>query len=387
MGTQDVMKIEIVVRAGRPNERIKLASRATSRLLREGTKSFNSAQIAEQLDFFAGTLQTPVSLDTANIVLYSMTKHFSKLLPLLAEMLLEPTFPQRELDTFVENSVSRLAVELTKNDVVAYRKISAMIFGDETPYGYNSTETDYRALKTDDLKRHHAENYTADNTLIFISGKFDDTIFDLLNQYLGQHRTVAQQVKIEPLSISDAVPSKIRLETADKSQAAIRIGKRIGSRKNPDHDKLFVLNTILGGYFGSRLMSNIREEKGYTYGINSSIDLNFHDGFFYIGTEVGTEYLDKTLVEIYREMDKLQTELIEDDELEMVKNYLLGNLLNLLDGPFAVSGVIVPMVLEDLPFSAFDDLIKTIRFISAEELRDLARKYFRREMFFEVVVS
>ena len=135
MGTQDVMKIEIVVRAGRPNERIKLASRATSRLLREGTKSFNSAQIAEQLDFFAGTLQTPVSLDTANIVLYSMTKHFSKLLPLLAEMLLEPTFPQRELDTFVENSVSRLAVELTKNDVVAYRKISAMIFGDETPYG------------------------------------------------------------------------------------------------------------------------------------------------------------------------------------------------------------------------------------------------------------
>ena len=227
---------------------------------------------------------------------------------------------------------------------------------------------------------------TEDDT-IFISGKFDDTIFDLLNQYLGQHRTVAQQVKIEPLSISDAVPSKIRLETADKSQAAIRIGKRIGSRKNPDHDKLFVLNTILGGYFGSRLMSNIREEKGYTYGINSSIDLNFHDGFFYIGTEVGTEYLDKTLVEIYREMDKLQTELIEDDELEMVKNYLLGNLLNLLDGPFAVSGVIVPMVLEDLPFSAFDDLIKTIRFISAEELRDLARKYFRREMFFEVVIS
>ena len=168
-----------------------------------------------------------------------MTKHFPKLLPLLAEIIQQPTFPQRELDTFVENNIQNLAVELTKNDVIAYRTITELAYGADTPYGYNSIPDDYRALTTDDLKQFHRDNYTSDNMMFFLSGYFDDSVLTLLNQYLGQSKTVAIK-KDAPLSIIDIKPQKIRVENPDTLQAAIRIGRRIGNRKHPDYNGFFV---------------------------------------------------------------------------------------------------------------------------------------------------
>ena len=168
------MKIDIVILSGRPEEHKRLTSRATSRQLREGTASFNSAEIAQQLDFWAGTLKMPVGLDTSNIKLYCMTKHFPKLLPLFAEIIQQPTFPQQELDTFVENNIQNLAVELTKNDVIAYRTITELAYGADMPYGYNSMPDDYRALTSEDLKQFHRNHYTSDNMLIFLCSGITD---------------------------------------------------------------------------------------------------------------------------------------------------------------------------------------------------------------------
>jgi zinc protease len=386
LGTQEIMKIDILIQAGRPQEQKRLTSRATSRLLREGTTSFNSAQIAQQIDFWAGTLKTPVNLDTGNVTLYCMTKHFPKLLPLLAEILQEPTFPQRELDTFVENNIQNLAVELTKNDVIAYRTITEMVFGANRPYGYNSTPDDYRALTTADLKQFHQDYFTSDNMMIFLSGNFDDSILTLINQYLGQNKTTSVK-KNTPLSIFDSKPQKIRVKNPDTMQAAIRIGRRMGNRKDPDFNGFFMLNTILGGYFGSRLMSNIREDKGYTYNIGSASDTMHHESFFYIASEIGNEFVEKAMVEVYKEMDILQNDLIEQEELSMVRNYLLGNLLNMVDGPFAINDVVRTYITEGISFDAFPRFVETIRTIQPTELRDLAQKYFKKEDLFEVLVG
>lgn len=386
LGTQEIMKIDIVIRSGRPEETKRLTSRATSRLLREGTASFNSAEIAHQLDFWAGTLKMPINLDTGNVTLYCMTKHFPKLLPLLAEIIQEPTFPQHELKTFVDNSIQSLAVELTKNDVIAYRTITELAFGADSPYGYNSMPDDYRALTADDLKQYHSEHYTSDNMVIFLSGNFDDSVLTLLNQYLGQNKSTARR-KNAPLSILDAKPQKIRVKNADTLQAAIRLGRRMGNRKDPDFNGFFVLNTILGGYFGSRLMSNIREDKGYTYNINSATDAMHSESFFYIASEIGNEFVEKALVEVYKELDILQNDLVGDAELTMVRNYLMGNLLNMVDGPFAINDVIRTFIIEGLPLDSFPDFVETIRTISPTELRDLAQKYFKKEDLFEVLVG
>jgi zinc protease len=389
LGTQEILKIELIIRAGRPEENRRLASRMTARLLREGTQSYISAQIAEKLDFFAGTLQTNAGMDTVNISLYCMTKHLPNLLPLIAEMVIAPTFPDRELTIVADNNIQRLAVELSKVDVLSYRKITAMLFGENTAYGYNSTPDDYRNITTADCRQYHRDYYTADRMSLFISGYFDDATLRLLNQYLGQiPAATTVPTKIGPLSISTKnTPQKVRVPHPDSLQTAIRVGRSFGNRHHQDYNGFFMLNTIFGGYFGSRLMSNIREDKGYTYNIHSSVDTMHHDGYFYIGSEVGNDVVDKTLTEIYKEMDIMKTELVGDEELSMVKNYLLGNMLNMVDGPFAIGDVVRTFITEGLPFEAWESFVHTIRTIEAKEIRDLAQRYFKKEDFFEVVVG
>jgi zinc protease len=386
MGTQEIMKIEIVTLSGRPQEEKKLVSRAVNRQLREGTAHHKAAELAEKIDFYAGTVQSPVHLDTGNIVLYCMTKHFKNLLPLLAEMYWQPTFDEQELATYVENNIQNLIVDLSKNDVVAYRQITELMYGKDHPYGYNSTSEIYRALKRTDLLHFHEEHYKPENMFIVISGRFDDTVLYLLNQYFGK---ISANPKIQntPLSFNDIKPQKLRTHNPNSLQTAIRIGKRFGNRTNPDFDGFFILNTILGGYFGSRLMTNIREKKGYTYNIYASLDMMKQDGFFYVGAEVGNEYVEPTLKEIYKEMLKLQNNLVKPEELKMVRNYLLGNLLNMVDGPFAVSDVIRTFVTDGVEYAAFQRFVDTITHISPIQLRVLAQKYFIKEEMFEVIVG
>lgn len=385
MGTQEILKLEILFYAGRPAEVKMLTARATASLLREGTENYTSADIAEQVDFYGGTLSTPVNLDASNVVLYSLTKHFEKLLAIVSEMVTKPVFPAEELTAFGERNIQRLSVDLMRTDVVAYRKITELIYGATHPYGYNSSEEAYRALTREDLVEHFERNYHAGNCKIFISGKITSAHIDLLNEYLG--KTIPAGEADPPVFAQYLPPpQRVRIPHPESIQTAIRIGRRLFNRSHPDHSGMFVLNTVLGGYFGSRLMTNIREEKGYTYNIFSSHDPMMYDGYFYIGTEVSNDLTDKTRTEIYKELERIRTELIDDEELNMTKNYLLGNMLTLIDGPFNVADVVKTYIAEDLPVSKFAELVTTIKEITAEELRDLAVKYFKKEDMWEVIV-
>jgi predicted Zn-dependent peptidase len=344
------------------------------------------ADLAEKIDFYAGTLQSPVHLDTGNIVMYCMTKHFKNLLPLLADMYWQPSFDEKELTTYIENNIQSLTVDLSKNDVVSYRKITELMYGQDHPYGYNSTPEKYRALQRTDLVHFHESNYIPRNMFIILSGSFNETELELLNAYLGKI-PVKQSKTNTPLSFYNIKPQKLRIHNPDSLQTSIRVGNRFGSRQNPDFDGFFILNTILGGYFGSRLMMNIREKKGYTYNIYASLDMMKQDGFFYIGAEVGNEYVNLTLKEIYKEMSRLQNEPVQPDELKMVRNYLLGNLLNMVDGPFAISDIVRTFLTEGVEYEAFQRFINTILYITPKQLQELAQKYFKKEDMFEVIVG
>ena len=385
-GTQDILKLEVAFFAGRPYEEKHLAARATSSMLKEGTESFDSAQIAEKVDFYGGTLSIPFSLDTSNIILYSLSHHFENLLPILAEVVLAPRFPKEELDTFIQNNNHRLQIDLSKTDVVAYRKVTEYIFGKDHPYGYNSFPETYALLNRDDLVQHYQKNYSCKNCAIFLSGKVTSAEIKLLNKYLGQQMNSAEKPLVTIPSFEQK-PQKVKINHPDSVQTAIRIGCQLFNRKHADYNDWFVLNTILGGYFGSRLMANIREDKGYTYNIFSTLDTMRFGGCFYIGTEVGNDLVDVTLNEIYHEMSRLQNEPVQEEELSMVKNYLLGNMLTMLDGPFNTMDVIKATVLEELPVQSFKDLIENIKMINPEKIQALAQKYLDRDKMWEVIVG
>lgn len=385
---QEIIKIEAVYRAGRLQEDKRLVARATSRLLREGTKTRTAAGIAEHIDFYGGTLSVPTNLDTSNILLFSLKKYASELIPVFAEVLQAPTFPESELETFKLTSVQELLVELEKVEVRAYRKITELIFGESHPYGYNSMPEDYAALERADLLHFYDTWYTPSNCLLFASGNIDDEVMDLLNRSFGQEKKTSEAVEkpyIKP--VADLKPSQIKLKHPGSLQTAVKIGREAFNRRHPDFNGLYVLNTILGGYFGSRLMTNIREKKGFTYNIYSTLDAYLHDGCFYIATEVNSGSTRATIREIFAEMKKLREEPVSEDELSMVRNYLLGMLLNGLDGPMNTSDVVRSLVVEGLSEAEFVALAETIRYITPAQLQSLAERYLQPEDFWVVTVG
>jgi zinc protease len=149
---------------------------------------------------------------------------------------------------------------------------------------------------------------------------------------------------------------------------------------------VMVLNTLLGGFFGSRLMSNIREDKGYTYGIHSYLMNHMHESGWLISTEAGKDVCEATIAEVYKEMQILRDEPVDEEELLLVRNYMMGGLLGDLDGPFQIIGRWKNIILNNLTEQYFYDSINTIKSITTEELMALANKYLRPEEFYELVV-
>lgn len=386
MGAQEVAKLELVFKAGRPTEKKQSVARATLALLKEGTTTRTAAQIAETVDYYGATLRMPFALDTSGVVLHALNKHFEALLPLVQEVLTEPSFLQKELDSFIKRNQQRLRMDMSKTDVVAYRTVTEHLFGAAHPYGYNSEIATYSALTRADLLHHFEANYHAGNCIIVISGKINRNIRKLLNQYLGQLRLAAPPETDIPLPQSNA-QLKHWINHPNAVQTAVRIGKRLFNRHHPDYQGIYLVSMILGGYFGSRLMTNIREDKGYTYNIFSSIDPLMYDGFFSIGTEVGNQFTQATVQEIYREIDRIQQDLVPHQELDSLRNYLLGNLLMGLDGAFSTHEVIKSLLVDDLSADYFYQLIETIKTIQPSKIRDLAQQYLQIDTLHEVLVG
>jgi zinc protease len=386
----EVFRVEVVFWAGRPEERVRPAIRVAARLVRDGTMTRTGAEIAEQIDFYGGSISTPVNMDSANVVLHGLKKYAVHLMPVLADLLQNPVFPEKELDTIKENSIQSLRIDLEKGDVLAFRKVTELIYGEEHPYGYNSTEADYRNLTREDVVEHYQRLFTPHNCTIFVAGDVDTDLRGLLNQTFGQ--TPCQYQPVAPVQHTNiwgapiGKPQKLIIKQPGAFQASVKMGRRLFNRQHPDFNGLFILNTIFGGYFGSRLMTNIREKKGFTYNIYATTEAMLHDGYLMIGTEVNPDKADATLRAIKKEMKMLREQPVSDAELDMVRNYLLGMLLTGLDGPLNIAEMVKTHITERIPLTALADLENIIQTITAEQLQQLAQKYLDPDDFWTVVV-
>ena len=382
----DVLKIEINIKGGRIFESQKGVARACANLLKEGSLNYDSENIARQVDFHGASLNTVGGMDFSRIELYSLKKHYEKLLPILRDVLCNPLFPQKELDSYINRNIQRLAIDLSKNDVLAYRKLTELIFGPDHPYGYNSDEKIFRDLKQESLLAHFKENYLLRPFSVIIAGGVDDKIIEHTDSILGQIE-VEQPEKETFWKTKDLKRESLNFEAPQQYQASIRMGRKLFNRSHPDYGGLYVLNTILGGYFGSRLMKNIREEKGLTYDIYSTIDMLLLDGYLMIGAEVDNENVGLALDEIKREFEALKKDIIPEGELQLVKNYINGNLLNLMNGPFNSIELIRLIAVYEQNMDFFNRFMENIKSVDSESIRLLANKYLDQKDFYEIIVG
>lgn len=389
MGTEDTMMIDWVFYAGNCFEKKKTVAAATNHLLKNGTSKRSAFELNEHFEFYGSYLSRHCYNETSEIVLHCLNKHVDELIPVVAEIVSDSIFPEKELEIYVQNSKQKLQVNLQKCEFVASRLIDAELFGEHHPYGAYSTLEDYSALQRNDLVEFYENYYKNGHCVIFVAGKLPSNILDMLEQSFGS-LPLKNTKGADKSIVYNAAPSpeKKKLIVNDEQgvQAAIRIARPFPNRHHPDFQKVMVLNNIYGGFFGSRLMGNIREDKGYTYGIYSYLMNHIHDGGWIISTEAGRDVSVATVNEVYAEMQELRDELIDEEELRMTRNFMIGSLLGELDGPFQVLGRWKNLVLNNLDEQYFYNAINTIKTITAEELQHLAKKYLVPDEFYELVV-
>jgi len=384
-GEQDLVRIEFIFENVNWKLEKPLQAIAVSSLINNGTNKLSAKEIAEQIDFYGAFFQTEYLQDQSLVTLYTLNKHLPSVLPIVKDVLSESQFPQQELDIYIQNQKQKLQVNLKKNDVLSRKEFAHALFGD-TAYGINIKAEHYDALKREDLVEYFKAAYAPNNCTIVISGKFDELSFNLLNDTFGRDWEKSNAVK-NSFNFATTEKQVVYTEKPDALQSAIRIGQLAINRKHEDFSGLQILNTVLGGYFGSRLMNNIREDKGYTYGIGSGISSLQQAGYFFIATEVGADVCSAALTEIYKEIDILKNELIGEEELNLVRNYMLGSMLGSLENVFSHADKFKNIYFSGLDYDYYTKYIEKVKTITAEELLALAKKYLTTDHFTEVVIG
>ncbi|MBL7745123.1 MAG: insulinase family protein [Chitinophagaceae bacterium] len=384
-GAEEVMSIEWVFYAGNWYEDQNLVAATTNFLLKNGTRHKSAFQVNEHFEYYGSYLNRACYNETATVSLHCLTKHVGELLPAVRELLTDSAMPEDELAIYQQNMKQRLKVNLKKSEFVAGRLIDVYLYGEQHPYGRYTKEEDFEHLNKQQLFDFYDRYYRQGKFVMFVAGRLPANLEQLLNDNfgdLGNDPILGKKISTQPSS-----ERKFRvINNAEGVQGSVRIARPFPNRHHPDFLKVQVLNSLFGGFFGSRLMSNIREDKGYTYGIHSYLQNHIHESAWMISTEAGKDVCEATISEVYKEMEDLREEPVGDEELLLVRNYMMGSILGDLDGPFQIIARWKNIILNGLDENYFYNSINTIKTISAGELQELAQKYLRPEEFYELVV-
>ena len=386
-GEQELVRIEWIFSNLRFDAQKPLLNTAVNTMLNDGTHSMTAAQIADAIDYYGAFFQVDYSFEQSQVTLYTLNKHLHHTLPVIKDILTNSAFPQRELQTYIRNQQQKLQVSLQKNDFVARRTFNRALFGD-TIYGVKVDAADFDKLQQADMLAHFKQMYQPSNCTILVAGKVDDEILKTITDEFdnGWHDQGVLADTVQP-GVSSSGELFTLIEKPEALQSAIRIGAATIDRTHPDFPALQVVNTILGGYFGSRLMANIREDKGYTYGIGSAVVSMKNFGSLFIATEVGVDVTRATMDEIKKEIRLLQTELVSAGELSLVKNYLLGSLLGSLENVFSHADKFKNIYFAGLDLGYYDYYTKVVRDITANDVLRLAQQYFDFDAMTKVIVG
>jgi zinc protease len=386
-GAQEVMMVEWVFDAGNWFDEMNKVASATNFLLKNGTSKKSAFEINEHFEYYGSFLNRNCYNETATITLHTPTKQISHLLPVVREMLTDAVFPEQELKIFTTNAKQKLQVNLKKCDFVASQLIDAYVYGEHHPYGVYSKMDDYDVLQREQLVDFYKQYYQSGHCIIFAAGKLPADFESLMNKQFGDLPIKSRMPVSTTHLIQPASQKKYRISNdPDGVQGAIRMARSFPGRKDPDFFKVQVLNSLFGGFFGSRLMSNIREDKGYTYGIYSYLQNHIQSSAWMISTEAGRDVCEAAIKEVYHEMQVLREEKVDDEELQLVKNYMMGVLLGDLDGPFHIIARWKNIILHGLDESHFYRAVDAIKTATPDDLQSLANKYLLPDDFYELVV-
>jgi predicted Zn-dependent peptidase len=380
----DTVKLDIVWDAGSKYQQKPLTASLTNALLLAGSKQLSAKQIAEAFDYNGGYVSHDIDKDQASITLYGLNQKIQDLFNTFQNAFSEASFPETEFNKLIEIRKNNYKVSQEKVSTLCRKAFNQHIFGPESIYGKVAEIEDFDNINQADVVNFYNQTYKQTKPVLFLVGDVNEQFISLLKEWSKQ---VGYQSSPLIKQHFNQTKGNIKVTKPDAIQSAIRVGKLMFTKRHPDYFKFQVLNTILGGYFGSRLMANIREDKGYTYGIGAGLSVLEDAGYFFIATEVAKDVTQNTLNEIYFELDLLKKEMVSNSELKKVQNYMLGEFLRHSDGSIAIMENFKNIYFNNLSETYYSDFINAINDVTPKQLQELAEKYFEKNTFLEVVAG
>lgn len=381
----EVLRVTFVFGAGSAMQQTPFSASAAANLLAEGTRRMTAHEIAERLDYYGSWFDVNIDRDYAYISFATLSKFFRETLDVAREILLHPTFPEEEVEAYRAKRKQRLTIERTKVDTQAREAFAQALFGERHPYGISSPESDYDRLTRADIRSFYERQYTAENCFVVCSGRIGE----------AERRAVAEiaaEIPQAPTRFEADFPApethhEVFVAHPGAVQSSIRVGRLLFPREHPDFLGMQVVATALGGYFGSRLMRNLREAHGYTYGAVAAMVNLQREGYLAVATQVGTEVTADALRQIYAEIERLRAEPLGEEELSLVKNIMAGETMRILDGPFGIADVTIENILCGRENDVIGENLRRVRAMTAREVQELAARYLRREDLVTVVAG
>ncbi len=387
-GDLEIIRLDLLLNCGTWDSQMGLDADFTAELLKEGSEEYSALEIAEKLDETGSYLQATAGMNQTIVSLFTLHKHINTMLPILESVVKRPLLAAEDFETHRQKTFQQFKQDCDKARFLSAREFKKTIFGADHPYGNITTEKDYQNIRTEHLKEYHKAFYGSVNCEIMLSGWVTAPLIDEVKKHFGaEWGCTTKNEEASTIEITPKGHSQTYIQKKGAVQSAINLGYAAIAKSHPDFFGLQILNTLLGGYFGSRLMQNIREVKGYTYGIGSVLIPYPSASLFSIHTETANEYRDEVMLEIQKEIQNLQYTLVSEEELETVKSFLRGDLIRNTDSLFPITETIHSLLEFKLDASYLHQYLQAINTITPEEIKMLAQKYLQMDKFQSIIVG
>jgi zinc protease len=385
---QPIVYVSFVVKSGSTydGELPGLAS-VTAELLTKGTKTRSATQIAEEIDFVGGSLNATASWDATNVSVLVLKKYLGVGVDILQDVVLNPTFPEEEIERVRTQRLASIKQSKAEAGYLAGVRFSKELFAGH-PYANESggNEESIQKMKRDDLVKFYQTHFIPNNSFIIFAGDITPSeALPLVEKYFGGWKKGKNPHK-EFQTVKDVNQTKVVIiDKPGAVQSAIRIGHLGIDRKNKDYVKVYTLNTLLGGYFNSRINMNLRETHGYTYGASSFFDARIYPGPFIVSADVRNEVTDSSIAEVIKELKRIIDEPVPEDELKMAKDYIVGSFPLQIETPAQVASRVMTIEIYGLPKDFYDRFREEVKKITAKDIQETARKYLHPDKLLIVV--
>lgn len=394
-GSQEVCCLTCVWRGGVAESNAKALPALVLSMLREGTSSHSGEEIADIIEYNGARLFVSADSHFSTLKLYTLNSKAAEVLPLLPEMMLQPAFPEKNFEVIREKAAKNEEIKLAKVETQAAIAINRMVMGEGHPLAVTDTPEQIRAYTCKDLSDWHKKVFTPvtddageSSLTLYLAGRITPEIAETVKSLFGSitvKRDTPLPLNIVPFKCEKSKEEHIHVDGA--LQSAVRMFMPVIGRNDPDYIALRFLIMILGGYFGSRLMSNIREDKGYTYGINSYLLGYPEGGIMGVSSSTDNATVKPLIEETVKEIERLSTGDFSNGEMERLKQHAMSMLASSLDSPFDIMDYHINLMVAFIPPHYFERQVAVVKSLTPQLLAKVAREHLSLDRLYIAVAG